>query len=115
MEPTTFNFTSSATTHNFTITALKDDVVEEDQSVVLSATTDAVNVAIQSNMPTVIVEDRTSEYMACTQLIDPISTQTTTHQLLSVGIILWAIFITCKDYVGSGLIQLPFYSSLIIH
>ena len=96
MEPTTFNFTSSTKTHNFIITALKDEVVEEDQSVVLSATTDAVNVAIQSNMPTVIVEDRTSEYMACTQLI---STQTTTHQLLSVGI----IFITCKDDVGSGL------------
>ena len=70
VEPTTFNFTSSATTHNFTITALKDFVVEEDQRVVLSATTDAMNVAIQSNMPTVIVEDRTSEYMACIYTVD---------------------------------------------
>ena len=67
VEPSTFNFTSSAKTHNFTITALKDDEVEEEQSVVLNVTTDAVNVAIQSNMPTVIIQDRTSEYMSCVE------------------------------------------------
>ena len=67
MEPATFNFTSSAKTHNFTITAMTDNVVEEEQSVALSVTTDAVNVAIQSNMPTVIIQDRTSEYMSCVE------------------------------------------------
>ena len=65
--PSTFIFTSSATTHNFTISAMTDDEVEEEESVVLNVTTDAVNVAIQSNMPTVIIQDRTSEYMSCVE------------------------------------------------
>ena len=43
---------------------MADDMVEEEERVVISVTTGVVNVAIQPNMPTVIIQDRTSEYMS---------------------------------------------------
>ena len=60
-QSTVLTFSSSELSHTITISAMTDDMVEGDETVTLTLTTSAVNVALSPAMAELVIMDRTGE------------------------------------------------------